>query len=217
MQRLFQLRHSGRTAVEISPLLNRSVSSVQSRLRQGPTRHQRRSWHPEDVAALMQCRKQGLSYSDIAQKLQRSLQSVRSRSLRLRKVGEERRPVRKLQLWTPEEDEKLLRLRREDKPWRDTVAHFPGRSLSAVRDRDRHLKRFKKPNFTGIAVSYSKKELEKLLHLRRDQELSWNSVLPHFPNRSEFSLKDKYRQLVGQAPRKSSSHGRQTKRICFCS
>lgn len=93
-------------------------------------------WDEESTRKLMQMRQDGTSWADIARELNRSLASVTYKySVRTGKRDAER----EYSLWSPQEDELLLKLRGKGATFAEIAKVFPWRTIGSVHSRYRVL------------------------------------------------------------------------------
>lgn len=116
------------------------------------------------------------------------------------------RVVKRGRIWTSDEDELLLKLRGEGRPWAEIDEFFPERSWNGLSARYHRLIRDPSTVRNGKPESWTKKETKLLLELV-DLGLSWKEIAKHFPTRSVGALRSHYWVLVqGHQPSRTVSN-----------
>ena len=98
------------------------------------------------------------------------------------------------QKWTPEEEERLIRLRAQRIPWGELEGSFPGRTWSALKIK--HSDLTKDPAKSPKKVKrWTKEEKELLLKLVKTG-ISYKEIAKQFPGRDPDALKAQYRYIT---------------------
>lgn len=105
-----------------------------------------KSYKPEDDQLILKMKWEGKSWEEIANALpgpKRSISSLHMRYQRLKKLhGLDKAPTEvKKTSYTPEEDERIKRLKESGMSWNDIAKAVPGHSVGGLRDHyHKHLK-----------------------------------------------------------------------------
>ena len=95
-------------------------------------------------------------------------------------------------LWTAEEEERLVRLREEDRSWEELAEYFPGRTWQALASKYYKLKGLSEPK--AEVKHWTTEEDETLLELKEKNE-PWGDIVKRFPERSPAAIRSHYTYL----------------------
>ena len=157
-----------------------------------------RYWTGEEEELLLQLRDdQDMSWAELSERFEgRSWGSLMSKYYKLKQ--DPSAPTKKgADLWTPEEKQRILRLREAGTPesWEEVAKVFPGRTATAVEAYYYSIARKGRPAPASTLAFYTAEEDELLLELR-NTDMSWKEISKHFKNRSLNSLGLRYRRLT---------------------
>ena len=157
-----------------------------------------RNWTGEEEEHLLQLRDdQDMSWAELTEQFEgRSWRSLTSKYYKLKQ--DPSAPTKKrAKLWTPEEKQRILKLREAGTPesWEEVAKLFPGRTAMAVEAYYYLITRKERPVPASTLAFFSAEEDELLLELK-DIVMSWKERNKHFKNRSLNSLKKRYRRLT---------------------
>ena len=112
--------------------------------------------------------------------------------------GSEAKLFRRGQLWTHEEEQLLLKLREEERPWDEISEFFPERNWQALASRYHSLKRTMQEKPKEVQ-SWTPEEDKVLLDLR-ETGISWRKIAESLPERNERAIRNRYRHLKRGSP-----------------
>ena len=104
-------------------------------------------------------------------------------------------------LWTPEEEERLLKLKKQKLPWSEIVNSFPERSIKSLKNKYRRLQ-------SKFLASEWTTEEDKLLVKLRESNTPWEEIVTYFDNRSIKSLEERFASLTSPLRRYTSKEDR---------
>lgn len=146
-------------------------------------------------------RAHGMSFDRIRDALpHRSVDALQGRWYRkLRRTAEPRDQYVSAP-WSHRELKEVRQLKTSGLTWKQVQGHLPHRTLSslmaAFRTSGMHGRR------TLKRQPYSSKELDRLLHLKTEQRLTWVEIQRLMPSRSIHSLLRQWRNSPGRSPKK---------------
>ena len=101
---------------------------------------------------------------------------------------------RRAEQWTPEEEERLVRLRNEGLSFAEMVPFFEERSYGAISNKYYRLTR-DEPTTRPTGKEWTEEEKERVLRLR-DEGLTWDEMVPFFEGRSYDAINTMYYRLT---------------------
>ena len=104
--------------------------------------------------------------------------------------------------WTAEEENRLIKLREEDKTWEELVDDFPGRTWRSLVARYHKLR--PSPQQRESVKHWTREEDELLLELK-EKDISWKEIAESFPGRSPSAVRSHYNFLRSERIQAPSS------------
>ena len=156
------------------------------------------SWTAEEEQRLIELREQRIPWDKLTEHFpDRTWKALTSKYQKLTTDPSSKSPAGR-KLWTPEEKDLLLELKKTGMSWAEISERFPGRTENAVNRQYRTL-----VNGTSVPKryygSYSAEEDELLLELD-EARVPWKDRVKYFDNRSLPSLRSRL-DILGSGPR----------------
>lgn len=186
-------------------VFSRSITSAASKFatHSAGTGNSRKPWTAEEDERLLHMRREGFKYAEVANALDRSLDSVKRRIYYALKPED---LIRRNDLppFTKEDIRTMVRLRNKGETWQKIQQDFPSRSLQSIRH---HIvSASPELSTTGRRGGiFSSQDDAKILQLRDVEKLRWKDIALAF-EQSAIQIARRYRR-ISRSAEQTKVHG----------
>ena len=181
---------------QIARILNRPKASVQKKYIKAsrPSRNAvQQAWTPEEHQQVVDMRSCGMTKSEVARALEKPSGSIGTSQYHCRMAAHKWQPARQ---FSSNDDQKLIRLRKEGLTWHDIQSAMPGWTWESLYNRGKRLEGCDTRRDTS---RWTDSEINLLQNLRDERGLSWVDIARHFPARIPSTVRNKYASLHDSA------------------
>lgn len=202
LKQLIDMRNSGYSIQAIAQALGRTEESISSKLKKyrksgivkkydaKDIRKSKRTWTDEEIQQLINLKNEGLTYKKIAQKLNKTRDSVHSMYKQLKKKGFNKTIFQKF--WTEEEIQTLINLRNEGKQIKE-IAKILNKTPEAVKSKIKYIRTYS--NKISVKSNYS--FINEAPKIKQKISKTTNAILAmRFNKDSENEIISLYRKLI---------------------